>query len=155
MPYKKLSVEDEELHLLAIYVRASKLVGLNYSELYHPYRFGFDQDLPGYVSDNDYEMTNEEININMPYRVFQPEHEVLAMWKRSISNKRANIEEIIKQLTSSKECDVRDENVAIGLVPPGFRLTDNKRNLEEAWDRDDLTPKLKKHGDGPSKPVHF
>ncbi|RWR79859.1 Serine/threonine-protein phosphatase 7 [Cinnamomum micranthum f. kanehirae] len=158
MPYKKLSMEVEELHLLAIYVRASKLVGLNCSEPYRPYRvamqFGFDQDLPGFVSDNDCERTNEEININMPYRVFQPEVSMryLQWWKRSVLHKRANIEEIMKQLTSSKEGDVRDENVTIGLVPPGFRLTDNKRSLEEAWDRDDHTPKLKKHGARPSKP---
>ncbi|RWR93809.1 Serine/threonine-protein phosphatase 7 [Cinnamomum micranthum f. kanehirae] len=161
MPYKKLSVEDEEFHLLAIYIRASKLVGLNCSELYRPYRvamqFGFDQDLPGYVSDNDCERTNEEININVPYRVFQPEVSMkyLQWWKRSVSDKRANIEEIIKQLTSSKEGDVRDENVAIELVPPGFRPTDKKRTLEEACDRDDLPPKLQKHGAGPSKPIHF
>ncbi|KAJ8622768.1 hypothetical protein MRB53_031297 [Persea americana] len=162
MPYKKISVEDEELHLLAVYVRASKLVGLNCSEPYRPYRvamqFGFDQDLPGHVSDNDSERTNEEVNIiNVPYRVFQPEVSMryLQWWKRTVSDKRATIEEIMKQLMSSKEGVVRDENVAIGLVPPGFRPTDKKRNLEEAWDRDDLTLKLKKHGAGSSKPVHI
>ncbi|XXG83630.1 hypothetical protein AAC387_Pa10g1341 [Persea americana] len=71
MPYKKMSTEDEELHLLAVYVRASKLVGLNCSKSYCPYRvamqFGFDQDLPGYVSDNDCERTNKEVNFNVPY----------------------------------------------------------------------------------------
>ncbi|XXG83626.1 hypothetical protein AAC387_Pa10g1338 [Persea americana] len=69
MLYKKMSMEDEQLHLLVIYVRASKLVGLNCSESYCPYRvamqFGFDQDLPGDVSYNDCERTNEEININV------------------------------------------------------------------------------------------
>ncbi|KAJ8622770.1 hypothetical protein MRB53_031299 [Persea americana] len=133
MPYKKMSTEDEELHLLAVYVRASKLVGLNCSKSYCPYRvamqFGFDQDLP----------------VSMGY---------LQWWKRTVSDKRATMEEIMKQLMSSKEGDVRDENVAIGLVPPGFRPTYKKRKLEEAWDRDDLTLKLKKHGAGPSKPVH-
>ncbi|RWR93808.1 Serine/threonine-protein phosphatase 7 [Cinnamomum micranthum f. kanehirae] len=158
MPYKKMSVEDEELHLLVIYVRASKLVGLNCSKPYCPYRvamqFRFDQDLPSYVSDNDCERTNEEININMPYQVFQPEVSMryLQWWKRTVSDKRATIEEIMKQLMSSKEGDVRDESIAIGLVAPGFRSTDKKRNLEEAWDRDDLNLKLKEHEVGPSKP---
>ncbi|KAJ8622766.1 hypothetical protein MRB53_031295 [Persea americana] len=164
-PYKETSlyvddVEDGELGSLARLVRASELVGLHCSELYRPHRvamqFGFDQDLPGLVSLKNCERMDEEIIINVADRVFESEvsFRYLEWWKRTILDKRAAIEGIVKQLMSTEEGDEKDESDAVRSVPPGFSPMDKKRNWQESWDDDDLTLserlKLKKHGIRPS-----
>lgn len=163
-PYKEMGMKEEELHSLARFVRASELVGLNCTEMYRPHRvamqFGFDQDLPGHVSVRNCKIINEEeTRILVADGLFECEVSLryLEWWKRTVSDGRAAIEGIMKQLKSSEEGDRRGESDVVGSVPPGFSPMDKKRNLEEAWDDDNLTLserlKLKKHGIRPSEPT--
>jgi hypothetical protein len=125
---------DEQMRSFVICLRVSELVGFESIEQYLPHRvamqFGFDQDVPGYVSrfnvtkaiawkNYSRPLSDSDKNLYFPSRFFNADVTTCYAnwWKKSLSRPQGFVKNVVMQKrsgTSSSECRPHSK------VPPEF-----------------------------------